>query len=77
MVRRPLGREATMKFFMFLAIAAVIVGGVYHTEISDYFADLSSGSASYGGGSSVVGSMRSMGNSSSALIGGAGNALNR
>jgi len=61
-----------MKFFMYMAIAALIVGGIYHEDVSEYFADLSSGSYGSGGGSSMVGSMRDMGNAGSNLLGGIG-----
>ena len=66
-----------MKFFMFLAIAALVVGGIYHTELSDYFASFSNSGGSYGGGSSVLGAMQDMGNASNNLLGGASDALNR
>ena len=71
-----------MKTFVILLVVGVIVGAIYHTEVSQYFADLNFGSSSsgggssgYGGGPSVVSSMRSMGNSERALMGGVGNAL--
>lgn len=66
-----------MKFFVFLAVAALLVGSIYHTEISDYVADLSYGSYSSGGGSSVLSSMQSVGDKSSAAFGKVGNAFGR
>lgn len=68
-----------MKLFVFLALAAIIFGGIYHNEVSEYFADISSSSSSgsYGssGGGSVLGSIRNMGNASSNLLGGVNNSL--
>ena len=70
-----------MKTFLLLLVAAVIVGAIYHTEVTRYVADLNIGSSSSGGsyssssGPSVVSSMRAMGNSGSALMGGVGNAI--
>jgi len=64
-----------MKLFLMFA-AALIVGGIYHAEVSAYFADLTDGSSN-GGGSSVVGSMRDMGDAGNNLMGGVGNSLGR
>lgn len=64
-----------MKTFLLLAAAAVIVGAIYHTEISRYVADFTAGSSRPSSGSSVVGSMRDMGNSGNAVMGGVGNAI--
>ena len=66
-----------MKTFMLLAVAALIVGGIYHTEVSRYFADLNIGPSRSGGGTSVVNSIQGVGNSGNALMGGVGNALKR
>ena len=68
-----------MKLFVLFAVAALVVGGIYHTEVSQYFNQLAeeSSDSDYGGGASVVNSMRGMGNSSNALIGGAAGALNQ
>jgi hypothetical protein len=65
-----------MKLFVLFAVAAVIVGGVYHKEVSQYFAD-HAGSSQSGSATSVVNSMQRMGNSSNALLGGVNNALDR
>jgi hypothetical protein len=65
-----------MKLFLMFAAAALIVGGIYHTEVSAYFADLADGSFS-GGGSSVVDSMGDMGRANNNLMNGIGNTLGR
>ncbi len=64
-----------MKQFVLFAVAALIVGGIYHTEVSQYFADLTVGPS--GGGTSVVDSIQGMGNSQNALMGKVGSALDR
>lgn len=67
-----------MKLLALIAVAAVVVGGIYHAEISQYFAHLADASSNGGGGgSSVVNSIQNMGNSENALLGGVDNALNR
>lgn len=66
-----------MRLFIFLAAIAIVAGGIYHDEVSDFVAGLKGGSSGSGGGSSFVDSMQDMGDSSRSLIGGAGNALNR
>ena len=66
-----------MKTFMFLAVAALIVGGIYHTEVSRYVAGLDVGSSRSSGSTSVVKSIQRTGNSGNALMGGVGNALKR
>lgn len=72
-----------MKLAMLLTVVAMVLGGIYHTEIQDYFAQLrdnsaSSGGAGGGGGStSYISSMRDMGNSGNALMTGVGGSLNR
>ncbi len=66
-----------MKLFVLFAVAALIVGGINHTEVSQYFADLTVGLSESGGGTSVVDSIQSMGNSQNALIGRVGSALDR
>lgn len=66
-----------MKFFMFLVGAALIVGGIYHTEVTDYFANLSNGTFSFDGGPSVLNSMQSVGEKSSAAFGKVGSAFGR
>lgn len=66
-----------MKTFMLLVVAALIAGGIYHTEVSRYFSDLKVASSPSGSGTSVVNSVQGAGNSSSALMGGVGNALKR
>lgn len=63
-----------MKLLVLFTVAALTVGGIYHTEVSQYFADLTEGSFNSGG---AVGSMQGMGNSSNDLMGGVGNALDR
>jgi hypothetical protein len=66
-----------MKFMMFLVVAALIAGGIYHKEVSKYVADLNFGSSRSSGATTVVDSIQGMGNSSNALMGGVNNALNR
>jgi hypothetical protein len=66
-----------MKLLVLFAVAALIVGGIYHTEVSRYFADLAGGSSKSGGATAVVDSIQGMGNSSNALMGQVGSALNR
>jgi hypothetical protein len=66
-----------MKFLMLLAVAALIVGGVYHTEVSRYVASLGKGSSHSASTSSVVNSFSRTGNSSNNLMNGVGNALDR
>ncbi len=66
-----------MKLFVLFAVAALRVGGIYHTEVSQYFADLTVGPSEYGGGSSVVDSIQRTGNSQNALMGQVGSALDR
>ncbi|MDX1417292.1 MAG: hypothetical protein R3293_24005 [Candidatus Promineifilaceae bacterium] len=65
-----------MKLLMLIALTGVVVGGIYHTEVSRYFSNLAEES-SYSGGvtSSTMGSMQGMGKSSRNLIGGVGGAL--
>ncbi len=66
-----------MKLFVLFAVAALIVGGIYHTEVSQYFADRTVGPSESGGGTSVVDSIQGMGNSQNALMGQVGSALDR
>ncbi len=66
-----------MKLFVLFAVAALIVGGINHTEVSQYFADLTVESSESGGGTSVVDSIQGMGNSQNALMGQVGSALDR
>jgi hypothetical protein len=66
-----------MKLVVLCAVAALIVGGVYHKEVSQYFADHTAGASQSGGTTSVVNSIQGMGNSSNALMGGVNNALSR
>ncbi len=66
-----------MKLFMFFVVAALIVGGINHTEVSQYFADLTEGYSNSGGATSVVDSIRGVGNTSNALLGGVANTLDR
>ena len=66
-----------MKLFVLFAVAALIVGGIYHTEVSQYFADLTVGPSESGGGTSVVDSIQGMGNSQNTLMGKVGRALDR
>ena len=42
-IRDPTATEATMKLLMLFTVAALIVGGIYRTEVSQYFADISNG----------------------------------
>lgn len=66
-----------MKFFVLLAVAALIVGGIYRTEVSQYVADLAVEPSEYGGGTSVVNSIQGTGRSQNALMGRVGGALDR
>lgn len=66
-----------MKYFMFLVGAALIVGGIYHTEVTDYFAGLSDGFHGFGDGPSVLSSMQSVGEKSSAAFGKVGSVFGR
>jgi hypothetical protein len=66
-----------MKFFVLFAVAALIIGGINHTEVSRYFADFTVGPSESGGGTSVVDSIQGMGNSQNALMGQVGSALDR
>lgn len=66
-----------MKLFVLFAVAALVVGGIYHTEVSQYFADRAEGPSQSGGTMSPVGAIQGMGNSSNALMGKVGNALDR
>ena len=65
-----------MKLFVLFTVAALIVGGVYHTEVSRYFANLTKGSSS-AGATSVVDSFKGTSNSGNNLMDGVGNALDR
>jgi len=65
-----------MKIFAFFAVAALIVGGIYHAQISQYFADLDAGSSQSGGATSVVGSFIGVGNSNTAVMNGIDNKVN-
>lgn len=76
-IRGPVATEVAMKLFVLFAIAALIVGGINHTEVSRFIAGLDVGSSRSGGATSVVGSMKDMGNSGKSLMGGIGNSLNR
>jgi hypothetical protein len=64
-----------MKFFMLLAAAAMIVGAVYHTEVSHFVAGIGKGSSSSRGGSSVAHSFNHMNKSSRSLMGRVGSSL--
>ncbi len=66
-----------MKLFVLFVVGALIVGGIYHTEVSQYVADLTVGPSEYGGGTSVVNSIQSTGRSQNALMGRVGSALDR
>ncbi len=66
-----------MKLLVLFAVAALIIGGINHTEVSQYFADLTEGPSESGGGTSVVDSIQGMGNSQNALMGQIGGALDR
>lgn len=65
-----------MKPFLFLlALSGLIAGGIYHKEVSHYVSALSGGPSQYGGSSSVVGSVKGVGDSNNNLMSGIGNAL--
>ena len=66
-----------MKTFALLVVAALIIGCIYHIEVSRYVAHLTEGSSNSGGATSVMGSIRHMGNSGNSLMRGVGNALDR
>ena len=61
-----------MKFFLFLVLLALIVGGIFHEEVARYIRDTAEGpSGGYAAGSSV----QSMGNSGKSLLNSVGNAF--
>jgi hypothetical protein len=66
-----------MKLFVLFAVAALIVGSIYHREVSRFVADITAGSSQSGGGTSVAHSIQGMGKSSNDLMSGIGGALNR
>ena len=66
-----------MKLFMLFAVAALIVGGVYRTEVSQYFADRAARPSGSRGGTTVVDSIQGMGNAQNALMDQVGSALDR
>ena len=66
-----------MKLFVLFAVAALIVGGIYHTEVSQYFADRAARPSGSRGGTTVVDSIQGMGNSQKTLMGKVGRALDR
>ena len=66
-----------MKLFVLFTVAALIIGGINHTEVSQYFADLTVGPSESGGGTTVVDSIQGMGNSQKALMDQVGSALDR
>lgn len=76
-IRVPIATEATMKPFLFIAVALLVVGGIYHTEVADWVANWNDGTSYSGGGPSIVGSMRDMGNANNNLMNGVSNALDR
>jgi len=75
LIRGPAATEATMKFLALLVVGALVVGGIYHTEVSRYIAGLAGGASS--SGTSIAGSIQQMGNSQNALMGQVGSALDR
>ena len=64
------------RFLALLAVAALIAGGIYHKQVSQYFADLDAGSSLAGSATSVVGSLVGTGNSSTAVVNEVDNKLN-
>jgi len=66
-----------MKLFVLFAVAALIVGGIYHTEVSQYFAARTVGPSESGDGTTAVDSIQGMGNSQKALMDQVGSALDR
>ncbi len=65
-----------MKFFMLLAVAALIAGGVYHKQVSQYFSQLKTESSQSGGTPSVIGAMIGTSNTSTALMNNVSNGVN-
>jgi hypothetical protein len=65
-----------MKLFAFFAAAALIAGGIYHKQVSQYFAGLNAGTSQSGGAASVVGSFVGMSNSNTAVMSGVDNKVN-
>jgi hypothetical protein len=65
------GEVEIKPFLVLFAVAAVIAGGVYHSEISRYFGSLAGGST-YSSGS---GSIQNMGSANKNLMEGIGGAL--
>lgn len=65
-----------MKLAVLFTIAALVLGGIYHTQIQDYFAHHNDGSSDSSGGSSYISSIKDMGNSGNSLMTGVGGSLN-
>lgn len=66
-----------MKSLLLIGIALLIVGGIYHEEVSDYVADLTSGSGGSGSVTSIADSASDMGRSGNNLMRGIGGRLGR
>lgn len=66
-----------MKLLMLFAVAALVLGGIYHDQVAQYFAGLSSGEVRTGGVMPAAGSLQSIGNSTNNLMGHVGDALSR
>ena len=66
-----------MKKVLFLVLALVIAGGVYHEDVSRFFAKHMSASSSASSGPTVVDSFKRTGSSGKGLMDGIGNAVDR
>lgn len=64
--------EGIMKFFLFLVLLALIVGGIFHVEVAAFIRDAASGPS---GGAGVGSSVQSMGGSGMSLLNSVGNAF--
>ena len=66
-----------MKYFMMFVLVAVIAGGVYHEEVTEFAADIADGASGSGDVTSTVGAARRMGDSNSSLMDRMGSTLGR
>jgi hypothetical protein len=66
-----------MKPLLFVAIAALVTGGVYHEEVLDYVAEISGGSGGSGSLASFGDSIGDVGESGNNLMRGIGDRLSR
>lgn len=57
-----------MKLFMLLAVAALIAGGIYHKQVSQYVANLKADASQSNGTPTVLGSIIGTSNASTSLM---------